>query len=271
MLEIEKRIPENNILKKCIKHFWILETKKPVKVNHLLIPVTNVDIIFNLSAPITYLSDTSELKVSRPHILGLRNKSITIKHSGIIRIIGVSLNDFTSLSFVKMPAIESVNKIIEIEKSNRAEVLLRKKIANGGNVRDYIPLLEKKLYDTADFSLLPSEDDLHILTEFKKKEFNESSKVFCSRLCIHVKKLERLFLKYSGVPPKQYAGILRMQRLVGSLLHDKAARLTDKAFEFGYFDQTHMIKDFKNCMKEKPRIAINKAIAVKSIVQEVHV
>ncbi|HVU55330.1 MAG TPA: helix-turn-helix transcriptional regulator [Puia sp.] len=54
---------------------------------------------------------------------------------------------------------------------------------------------------------------------------------------------EKKFRSTVGATPKQYASIIRMKDLIKK--YPSYASLTDAAYEAGYFDQSHFIKDFR--------------------------
>lgn len=61
-------------------------------------------------------------------------------------------------------------------------------------------------------------------------------------LGLSARQLERRFLRSVGLPPKLLCRILRFRR--ASTLLTTHPSLTDVALECGYFDQSHMIRDF---------------------------
>ena len=68
-----------------------------------------------------------------------------------------------------------------------------------------------------------------------------------------VRQLQRYFKQYVGIPPKQFAGIIRFK----ALYKDSVARqvLPRDYYQYGYFDQNHFIKDFKAHLGVTPREA----------------
>jgi AraC-like DNA-binding protein len=59
------------------------------------------------------------------------------------------------------------------------------------------------------------------------------------------KHLERLFQRYVGHTPKTYARIARFQGALGSMTLSQGMDAVDLVSRFGYFDQAHLINDFK--------------------------
>ena len=60
-----------------------------------------------------------------------------------------------------------------------------------------------------------------------------------------VRQLERIFLQRFGIPPKTYLKLMRFNQ--AKQLKDRRPNLswTQIAYELGYFDQMHLIRDFK--------------------------
>lgn len=72
---------------------------------------------------------------------------------------------------------------------------------------------------------------------------------------LSARQLERLFVKRVGLPPKLYARIRRFRSVLNHL-EDPAEqgqpKMADVAALYGYTDQSHLIRDFKNFAHELP-------------------
>ncbi|HMF12979.1 MAG TPA: helix-turn-helix domain-containing protein, partial [Gemmataceae bacterium] len=69
---------------------------------------------------------------------------------------------------------------------------------------------------------------------------------------VSVRQLERGFRHVIGTSPKVFARTVRFQEAQQRLLFDPDADLTSLAYECGYFDQAHFIKDFKAFTGQTP-------------------
>jgi methylphosphotriester-DNA--protein-cysteine methyltransferase len=56
--------------------------------------------------------------------------------------------------------------------------------------------------------------------------------------------LERLFREQVGLTPKAYARVVRFTAAAARVMEDPASRLADVSTDAGYFDQSHMVRDF---------------------------
>ena len=68
---------------------------------------------------------------------------------------------------------------------------------------------------------------------------------------ISSKRIEQLFVNHIGMAPKAYAGIVRFQKVIAA--YQPGIRLTDLAFEAGYYDQSHFIRHFKKITNQTPK------------------
>jgi len=84
---------------------------------------------------------------------------------------------------------------------------------------------------------------------------------FCDSFGIHKSTLEKNFKRYTGLTPKQYANLIRFNYLIKNMLFSHS-NLTETGYKLGYFDQSHMIKEFKKIIGISPRKFLEKKFTV---------
>lgn len=84
---------------------------------------------------------------------------------------------------------------------------------------------------------------------------------FCEELQIHKSTLEKNFKQSIGYTPKEYARVIRFNFLLNRVLFSPM-NLTESSYEMGYFDQSHMIRDFKKITGTTPTDFIEKKFTV---------
>lgn len=82
-------------------------------------------------------------------------------------------------------------------------------------------------------------------------------KLIINQFQLTYKSLARLFKKTIGITPKLYIRIIRFNSCINLLAKNKYKRLTDVAYEAGYFDQNHFIKEIKYFTGQKPSQLFN--------------
>ncbi|HET6768680.1 MAG TPA: helix-turn-helix domain-containing protein, partial [Chitinophagaceae bacterium] len=73
------------------------------------------------------------------------------------------------------------------------------------------------------------------------------------KLNVNRRNMERKFKSVIGISPKQLAKVARLQATIKILGEEKFTTLTEIAYENGYFDQAHFIKDFKEFTGMNPK------------------
>ena len=83
------------------------------------------------------------------------------------------------------------------------------------------------------------------MDELKQKDFFDNIENVASRYGITSRYLQKLFLQYTGLTPKLYTKINRFQNSL-RLVTQNNNSLTSIAYDCGYFDQSHFIREFKS-------------------------
>jgi AraC-like DNA-binding protein len=84
-----------------------------------------------------------------------------------------------------------------------------------------------------------------IMNELRQADFFDNIENVAARYGITSRYLQKLFLQYTGLTPKLYTKINRFQNSL-RLVTKKEISLTSIAYDCGYFDQSHFIKEFKS-------------------------
>jgi len=98
---------------------------------------------------------------------------------------------------------------------------------------------------------IPDETDL-IFDAIVKKGINTNLSEIISDFSVSERTLQRRFSKRLGVTPKMLVRIIRINFIWDSISADKRIDYHDLVFLGNYFDQTHLIKDFKSITGETP-------------------
>ncbi len=266
MLRTTRYPVTNPLLKNIIKYFWVLESESEVSIMHKLLPVTNIDFIFNFCpSPITYINEKGKTETDCIHLNGIRGNYLTINQTGKLKVFGVSFHQAGLFPILKSPLDELADKTINLD-----DILTRftddimEKAALADSDLDILKIIENKIVDLLDISLMPDKRIYNLINVCSSDE-NLNINDFCENTGINRRTFERIFNKYIGVSPKLFMRINRFQKTIKEL--NQTSLLTSIAYDNNYFDQTHFIKDFKSFMGSTPTEFLNKNIAVKQIIE----
>lgn len=63
--------------------------------------------------------------------------------------------------------------------------------------------------------------------------------------CLGYRQFKRVFTSYVGMNPKEYIRVVRFQRTLYTLQHNPGMEISQLAYACGYYDHSHLVKDFK--------------------------
>lgn len=103
-LQITKYPVKHPLLKAFIKYFWIMWSEQEVSIRHKLLPVGNIDMVLNCSAPMTYQpAQREKIHTQSFHLTGIRQRYALIEQIGTLDLIGIAFFPMGLYPFLKIP------------------------------------------------------------------------------------------------------------------------------------------------------------------------
>ncbi len=250
MYELEK--PAEKIAP-YIENYWC-HCSEPGKPSDLLINAfvdAKTDLVLNFGCSYqrkqVFSSKTSVYdEIVDSNIDLQKNHPIQIIQKGMMKICGIRFSAGGLGAFSKISLGEYNNQVLAISKvlegnwHNIKERILKSDL----QIREI-----KDCFDCTFLSLLnvdkPFEIFWSLKLEIEKSKGNKPMIELFDENGISAKQAERLFKKYLGFSPKYYAKIVRFQVIIKSLMKDEKQNIANLAADYGYYDQSHLIKDFK--------------------------
>ncbi|MCG8615953.1 MAG: helix-turn-helix domain-containing protein [Desulfobacterales bacterium] len=241
--------PRSDLLKPLIKYFWVFESRGEVELNHTILPVSNIDLIFNLCTPSVY---EKQGKIHTPpgdaFFSGLRSEPITMKQSGRIFTMGAAFFPAGFFPFSGIPVSEFKDMTLGLDDIVPGQTQwLFQALHQAGSIKEKIDVLEHFFLTLVSKNLdrkrrVPG-DARRLMNSFGTE--NTGVKAFCNNHGVHPRTLERMFNRYIGTSPKGYLRLSRFQSTLNHLLKADQVPLTRLAQDLEFYDQPHFIRDFK--------------------------
>lgn len=247
-MKFEKFLPTDR-LKPYIKYLVISETDS--ESQYKVLPSTGLVIGFQYKGDLAYLKNGEENKLAPIGITGLQDQFKIFKSSANIGSILVFFNEIGASYFFKSPVNELFNQSLSLDyliakaEIDKVEELLSAATSDDQRIRT----VEKFLVD----QLLEKQEDLlvsHAVKYIHQTKGNIKIKQLSEMLCISQSPLEKRFRKIVGTSPKKFASIIRINSVIDNLNEHKSIALI--SYENNYYDQSHLINDFKNFTGETP-------------------
>lgn len=251
-------------LSEHIECYWELipAENKSIEVNHCFVPDCTYDIILSDSTFYFMLSDEDKWSTSKSKavIFGLHSKGKRFKASKNQPLFGIRIKSFALYSWLKTPLKFLQNKCIKlsdlsifdsddwelidciIDKDNfQAKTTLCNEFFTRLRKREEV--IDQKLRSKINY-ILDNRGLIKIKDMYEKFNISKYS-------------LQREFNKKIGMNPKLISRIWRFNYFLQIQMESPDEKINMLGLDSGYYDQAHLIKDFKYFLNDKPYKLLN--------------
>ncbi|RZJ49039.1 MAG: helix-turn-helix domain-containing protein [Flavobacterium sp.] len=247
-MRFEKIIPSDR-LKPYIKHLIISEATDDGI--YKVFPTTGLVIGFQYSGKLAYLTNNTENNLASIGITGIQDKYKIFKQSANIGSILVFFNEIGASYFFKNTINELFNQSLSLD-----YLLAKSEIDKVEELLNLATTDQHRIIVVENFllqQLLDKKEDLLVSQAIKyihHTKGNIKIKQLSEMLFISQSPLEKRFRKIVGITPKKFASIIRFNTVLDHLKQEKSFAFICN--ENNYFDQAHLIHDFKTFTGETP-------------------
>jgi len=241
-------LPSSN-LKSYIKHYIISEADN--QQDHKVLPNTSIVIGFQYKGKLSLLSDGKENQLSSIGVTGLHDQFRIFKNSESIGSVLVYFNELGASHFLRAPLHELFTQSISLDNFVTQSWFddIEEQLSEAKSDAQRIQIVEKFLLSQFQFSAT----DL-LVKSAVDRIYGAKGIIrmidLAEELNISQSPLEKRFRKTIGTTPKKFASMVRLKTLINQ--YTGAKSMADLCYEFGYYDQAHFIKDFKQFTGETP-------------------
>jgi len=235
-------IQPSKLLVPYIKQYWFLRVDSVAQGSQRAIPAGSMGLAFNRGERMYVSFDNSLLP--RSYLFGQSVKYVDTCF-GKLDLIIVVFQPIGAKAFFRMPMNELNGRSIAIDALSDPQ----------------IPELEDRLMSTPD-----NQACAHRIEEFLLKRLSQVEECNFKRLasvvrsvhygesnistladtaCLSYKQFKRIFAEYAGLNPKEFLQISRFTKATHMLQTQPAISLNELVYECGYYDRSHLIKNFK--------------------------
>ncbi|MDF2190676.1 DUF6597 domain-containing transcriptional factor [Paraflavitalea sp. CAU 1676] len=237
-------------LKEYVKCYYIYESNSETTFEDTVFPSGNMEIIFNLGSG-QWQTAPNETFLANPAIelWGQIVKPLPVRSIGQNTMLGVRLYPQAAAFFLKEKVDLFNNQVADFsEVVDKAVQSLHSQLMDTGSWSKRIELLDNYLFgllNDAGRRLQKIAVVNDVMQEMKQHDFFDNIENVAARYGITSRYLQKLFVQYTGLTPKLYSKIHRFQNSL-RLVSQKESSLTSIAYDCGYFDQSHFIREFKS-------------------------
>jgi AraC-like DNA-binding protein len=181
---------------------------------------------------------------------GMQTRTMTLRPSGPLGVVLVRLKAEEACRVLGCDLADMTDASVELSDifGDREASLLEEMLAEAENAEARVARMRQFLRDRAAANRF--DPVVHRAIRVLKQDPVVSMKDLASRLDVGERSLQRRFKTLTGVSPKQFARVARMEKVVAVRL--KGSDWADVAYATGYNDQAHLINDFRSLAGAPP-------------------
>ena len=234
-----------------IKCFWVFEHFYPFQQEERMIPDGYIDFVYHYGTkPSLIINDKS---IHKPSVFlgGHLISSAKLSFCGPLKMFGIKFYPWASSVLYSMPAYELSNQRIAIED-----------IA-GKWIKDYYSILNTELNQNKHQKIIPmleksivkwiGDGDVNGLLKYSiQSVIRSKGEITIDELSNELKysrrQIQRVFQNQKGMSFQYYCRLVRVQNILKLYNLSSAKKFTSLAHQCGYYDQSHLIRDFTSLL-----------------------
>src|SRR5215216_6482919 len=254
------------VLHDCIKCLWILEKDyTPDDGEESVVPDACIELILNVGAPYRHVGSGGERELPGAFLIGLLNQPVTLRARGEVRLVAVRFHAWGLAPWLatSAPARNTVSFDLDESWSD-----ITRTVASYVRADDYDAAVAHVEEFLIRRRLATAFDPYHVRAAAKLLQHTKGQvrvAELADACCLSARQLERRVADVAGVPPKTLARMVRFDAIRTRLMFSPEVDLTALAYEFGYADQAHFIRDFRAFTGTTPRRFIREMQAFLSV------
>jgi len=264
-LKFEQKKP-HPALRNLIRSYWMMENTGKAESLDLLVPDGYPELFFILNESLKMQQFSGE-KQWAPHkeagLIGQATAQFAFQPMPFSKMLFVKLYPWTPKLLFGIPAWQLNNQALDLGAitSDSAFRELGEKLSTAPHLTDIAALLDafflKKLIEI---------NGHNSFVEFAVRQiFSSDGAISVDRLTnqVHASRryVEKVFKDKIGISPKQYAQIIRVKKASMYLLDPRFNfNIREISNRLEYYDQSHLLKDFKAIMGQTPSAYLQKQV-----------
>jgi AraC-like DNA-binding protein len=247
----ERILPSKN-LERFIAFYWIVRDENPTPQLQKIIPDGYTEIIFHLGDSFRINIHGKWEVQSQSLVAGQIKKHFYLQNCGYTNIVAIKLKPAALTQLFGTEMDKLTDKVVPLEELNIAFLNeLAAYLHALGAVENKVDFINQQF--AALLRTVPAEKATieNVIDNIMETKGITSVDDLGKANFLNERQLQRLFKRYIGLSPKYYSRVIRFSAIFQAI-KDRDRSWTELAYETGYYDQSHFIRNFKTFTGEDP-------------------
>jgi AraC-like DNA-binding protein len=250
-------------LSKFVDNFWLYEGYEPEHKTERILPTGTLELVINLrqNELLFYDAERSEncSRFSGAIVSGASGRSFAPDTAEATLIIGVHFKPGGAFPFLGLPAGDLADTHVDLETLwGPLAGRLRERLCEARTSAERFRLLQEALLSRLCHGVEQHYAVSTALEMFGKNQAGPRVRGAAKYIGLSQRRFIQVFKAEVGITPKLFSRIQRFQQTRTFIQHNPSINWADLAVDFGYFDQSHFIREFLEFSGLSPADYINR-------------
>lgn len=250
-------LPPTPALAPYLRCIWVFEnsTGDGAGGEQRIVPDGHPEMVLHYGDRFHEINDDTAVVQSRLLFAGQISRPLVLKPGANAGVIGIRFKAAGARALLGMSMVENTDTRLDLTQAwARDSESLLDEVHSATDVDERVRVVERFLIRRlAQSKLLPDAAIGHCVDVLHAAAGRITIDDLAARCDLSARQLERRFLDEVGIPPRLLASIFRFRRVFDLLEEPQPGRWIGAALAAGYFDQAHMIRDFKRFAGQQPQ------------------
>ncbi len=238
----------NILLSPYIETYWATVGFQEEAKSYRVFPDGCVDIIFSFE-----LSEQLGTESFSQNIIGTMTTYIENSYFDKIDMLGIRFRPAGFTAFTRTPICEFTDRRVSLSLVESVfDESFYSELPSKETVEERIQYIESYFIRNLKNIFQPESQIVYAVDLIRQTKGQLTLAEVASKSCLSLRHFERKFKATIGVSPKTFSKITKFKHTISYLEKYSDASLLDVAVDCGYYDQAHLIKDFKSLSGNPP-------------------
>ncbi len=242
------------LLAPFVRCLWVLRGPAGALAPQPVVPDGCVELVLHRGDPFRQASGALGVAVRQPRALlvGATTAPVVIAPTGVVDVVGIRLHPWSGEAFLGLPVGELHGELVALDAALPTLAADLEHALQDAPLEDVVPRLTSLLERHVASRPRPDAAVREAVLRVSSATVPPSVRQMASGLGRSTRWVQRTFAAGVGIAPKTLARITRIQRALRLATTSRRASWSSIAAESGYFDHSHLVRDFRQFVGRTP-------------------
>jgi AraC-like DNA-binding protein len=242
-----------------VEFYWMLEDKSPASCVQRIVPDGRPALILNFGSP--FQSQTDGVWKSQPEcfFVGQITGPLLLRPSGPAGMLGIQFRPHGAAQLLGLPMSELTDSATALADLSRRLSRELERLRQLPSLTRALAVLDSILHAFAQQTCTDDDPVSYAVRAIEGTGGLTSVRELADRIGWSTRQLQRRFKDAVGISPKLFGRMQRFQRVFRAM-EDSTSDWVDAAGRCGYYDQAHLIRDFREFSGKTPTAVLDQEI-----------